>query len=167
MKLNKRGDKRGLSFRHGMTGTPIHTRWLNLMSRTLCKSDIGYKKYSKRGVCDHWLKFENFYEDMGSTFKKSLTLERIDNDKGYSKENCKWATKKEQANNRGNNKLITYQGVTLTAKQWSEKKGIPYGTLLARLRKGWSLYHALETLPLSNSESGFRSSLSKKGLLYN
>jgi len=74
---------------------------------------------------------------------EGLTLERIDNSKGYSPANCRWATYKEQLNNKRNNRRIKFNGVTLTVTQWAEKIGIPRFTLFARLRAGWSIAKAL------------------------
>lgn len=105
-----------------------------------------YKDYGARGitVCDRWLNsFENFFEDMGNRPSKNHTLERVDNNKGYSKENCRWATPKEQSNNRRSCKLIEYKGVEKTLKQWAEEFGLNYGNIHKRIYKsGWSIEDA-------------------------
>ena len=87
-------------------------------------------------MCDRWLKFENFYEDMGPR-PENTTLDREKNELGYFKENCRWATKREQANNSRHNRLISYNGETLTVSQWAERLGTNPKTLFTRLYAGW------------------------------
>jgi len=86
---------------HGMGGTPIYQTWANMVHRCTNPDDIGYSYYGGRGitVCDRWLKFENFFADMGIK-PKGLTIERKDNDLGYFKENCCWASMSDQSKNK-------------------------------------------------------------------
>lgn len=87
---------------HGMTGTRQHSIWKNMLNR--CRNENGkdYPRYGGRGitVCDKWLKFEGFWEDMSEGYSDELTLDRIDNDNGYNKENCRWATDVLQRHNK-------------------------------------------------------------------
>lgn len=86
---------------HGMSNTPEYNVWIDMIQRCTNLKKADYENYGGRGiaVCRRWLKFENFYEDMGER-PKELTLERIDNNKGYFPDNCKWGTKTEQARNQ-------------------------------------------------------------------
>ncbi len=86
---------------HGMRGNPLYAVWRAMRQRCNNTNDKAYKNYGGRGimVCHRWQKFENFFEDMG-VCPTGFTLERIDNDKGYQKNNCKWATRLEQARNK-------------------------------------------------------------------
>ena len=99
-----------------------------------------YKNYGGRGidVCPLWQEFVPFYDDMGSTWKKGLTLERMDNNKGYSPDNCKWATRKENCNNTRNTRIVLIKGVQYKFTEAVEKFGISIGVANARYKREWS-----------------------------
>lgn len=128
--------------KHGMSETPLYAVWEHMKRRCLCQSEKCYKDYGARGitVCDEWLDFEPFMEwSLESGYSPALTLDRIDNNKGYSPENCRWADKKTQANNRRNTICITANGITLPCAEWARRTGIPKNTLRARyVVMGWS-----------------------------
>lgn len=99
-----------------------------------------YDSYKGRGidVCDRWKdSFENFLEDMGPR-PIGMTLDRRDNNKGYSPENCRWATDEEQGNNKRGNVLLEIDGVIKTVSQWSRVSGISKTVIRSRMKKGWS-----------------------------
>lgn len=99
-----------------------------------------YNNYGGRGieVCDRWLGkngFENFLNDMGKR-PEGYSIDRIDNNIGYSPKNCRWASPKEQSHNKRNNKWYEYKGKRKLLKEWSKELGIPMRTLEERVRKG-------------------------------
>jgi len=125
--------------KHGMSKTRIHTIWIGMLSRCCSKQNLAYARYGGRGisVCERWRNsFLAFLADMGCPPSASHTLDRIDNDGPYSPGNCRWATAKEQANNRCSNIRVTNHGNTFTLQQWSEHTGIPYVTLYKRWHRG-------------------------------
>lgn len=139
------------NLKHGMYGTSTHKIWASMMQRCNNPNNTYYYCYGGRGiaVCERWHKFENFLEDMGER-PEGLTLERIDNNDGYYKDNCRWASPKEQARNRINSVDITYDGRTQCIAAWEEELGFKHGTLWMRVNKyGWSVDRAIET-PVGN-----------------
>jgi hypothetical protein len=107
-------------------------------------NDKDYPNYGGRGirVCESWLVFENFYADMGEA-PEGTTLDRINNDDGYSKENCRWATSNVQHRNKRTNQYISFQGETMTISDWAEKLNLQYSTLWRRLKRNLPLEKAL------------------------
>ena len=108
---------------HGMTGTTLHNRWLNMKSRCYNPKNKRYARYGGRGitVCQEWMDFTNFYNwSINNGFNESLTLDRIENDKGYCPQNCRWATQKLQANNRSSNDIFCIDGVSKTLSEWCD-----------------------------------------------
>lgn len=126
-----------------------YNSWAAMIQRCNNPNNISYKNYGAKGikVCKRWEKFENFIKDMGKKPSINHSIDRIDIRKGYSPNNCRWATRSEQANNTSRNRFITYNGTTMTLKQWSHKLGISQTTLAERLQK-WSIEKALTTYKL-------------------
>jgi hypothetical protein len=123
------------SVTHGMKKTRFYKIWQAIKTRCENPSWPGYSDYGGRGikVCDRWHKFENFRDDMHKSYKQNLTIERIDNNKGYSKENCRWASRKEQARNRRSNRIVSYQGRKMIFIELAELLGINYQSLYSKL----------------------------------
>ena len=136
--------KKGNNLKHGMFGTKIYGIWTQMKKRCFNKNCKVYKNYGGRGitVCKEWMKFENFYRDMGDR-PEGKTLDRIKNNLGYCKKNCQWATWEEQENNRRNNRFLTYNDKTQTVSQWAKELNINCSTLFGRVRNGWNTERAL------------------------
>lgn len=130
---------------HRMTGTPEYRAWMHMKNRCLDNTNPQYKDYGGRGisVCEAWLaSFQQFYADLGPR-PNGCSLDRINNNGNYEPANCRWATKIQQANNRTDNRFITYNNETLTLQQWSERLDMPH--LWSRLARGWSMDQAVKT----------------------
>lgn len=121
-----------------------------MKSRCLYEKDPSYSRYGKIGVkvCDRWLGYNGFWrflEDMGER-PKGFTLDRIDNSKGYSPENCRWADKFTQANNTRRNKFFTIEGVTRTLGEWIREVDVKSSTVRQRFYGlGWTIEKSLFT----------------------
>jgi hypothetical protein len=129
---------------HSVKHTKAFAAWRNMIGRCTKPHWGFWKDYGGRGITvdEKWLKFENFFADMGDP-SPELSLERLDNSKGYTKSNCVWANNKVQSRNRRANKKITFQGETYCVAEWAEKIGIPKSTLRKRLSEGWTIEQAL------------------------
>lgn len=116
--------------------------WQTIKERCYNKNSKGFDRYGGRGikVCDRWLeKFENFLEDMGRRPKNKTSIDRIDVNKDYCKENCRWADKYEQANNRTTNRILIIDGISDTVTNWARKYNFNDTTILERINRGYSL----------------------------
>ena len=125
---------------HGLSGTRQYDIWLHMRERVSNPNNPAWHNYGGRGitVCERWKKsFENFWSDMGATYKPGLQLDRINNDLGYSPENCRWTTSKYNNRNRRDNRLVSSPWGLVSVAELSEKSGINQGTLLSRIRLGW------------------------------
>lgn len=134
---------------HGMSGTRIYRIWNDMRTRCYSESHKSYPEYGGRGitVCDEWKNSSDSFIEwaLENGYNDSLTLDRIDNNKGYSPNNCRWATMKEQANNTRKNVVIKYNGEEKTISQWADELGINRNTLSNRIKRGWSVERAFET----------------------
>ncbi len=138
------------STKHGGSGGkhPLYKTWDGIKQRCLNKADHNYPGYGGRGIiiCSQWVAdFTVFVEDMGPRPSLSHSVERINNDGPYSPDNCKWATRLEQCNNRRDNLHITHNGRTQTLSQWAREYGVQGQTIIYRIRNGWPIEEALTT----------------------
>jgi hypothetical protein len=139
---------------HGMTRSSEYGIWASMKTRCYNPKAINFADYGGRGitVCDRWRdSFEAFHKDMGPRPSARHTMERIDNDLGYEPKNCRWASYREQGQNRRSSRLLTYNGETLTASEWSRKTGIGTSTIDMRLSKGWPVERVLTKPPRKGS----------------
>lgn len=132
---------------HSSPVTRSHTyrSWETMKSRCFNASDPSFKDYGARGiaVCYEWLNFERFLIDMGER-PRGTTLDRIDVNGDYKKDNCKWETAKKQQRNKRNNRLVTFEGEKMPLIVLAEKTGVPYQRLWERIvRHGWSAEDAV------------------------
>lgn len=132
---------------HGMSGERLYGIWFDMKRRCKDPQNKRYKRYGGRGitVCPEWRdSFEAFRDwSMANGYQDDLTIDRIDPDGPYSPENCRWATIKEQNNNRSNNRYITCNGKTLTLSGWSELTGLHRTTITRRMARGMSVEQSL------------------------
>lgn len=134
---------------HGMRSTPEYRTWSLMKDRCYNRKTPGFYKYGGRGitVCKRWRNsFETFYADMGPRPSTNHSIDRIDNDGAYSPDNCRWATKKQQARNRRTNLTITFNGETMTSVEWSKRLGGKEMLVSQRIRLGWTEEEAV-TIP--------------------
>ena len=139
--------------KHGHTtlswSSPTYKAWDGMLSRCKNKKTRGYENYGGRGisVCDRWLKFENFLEDMGEK-PAGLMLDRKDNNGNYEPGNCRWVDRITQNSNMRSNKMVTLSGITLTAAEWGRRLCISSSTIYNRIKAGRSPKEILR--PFSN-----------------
>lgn len=124
------------STKHGKTNTRLYNIWSAMKHRCYNENDNHYLSYGGRGikVCDEWLNdFQAFYNwSMNNGYKENLSIDRINNDKGYSPYNCRWADVETQTNNKQDTIKIAFNGLEYSIKQWSKILNTPYSTLVSR-----------------------------------
>ena len=122
--------------------------WESMLERCEYQKHKHFKTYGGNGitVCKDWHKYIPFAKwAFSNGYSPELTIDRIDNSKGYAPDNCRWVTYKQQANNKTTNVRLEYNGVSKTMSEWAELLGMNYTTLKERIRSGWSVEKALET----------------------
>lgn len=140
---------------HGKAGTRIYKRFYDMKRRCECKNQTGYERYGGRWIKCEWNSFEDFYKDMWESYERHVkrywerntTIDRIDSNWNYCKENCRWATVKQQNNNRNSNKKVTYNWRTYPSIiMMCEKLWLNYKRVKRRLSRWWKVKDAVEIL---------------------
>ena len=135
----KIGGKSKYGTKHGESKTRLYKIWSRMRWRCENAGATGYSEYGGRGitVCEDWHNFKAFRDwALENGYQQDLTIDRIDNSKGYSPYNCRWATRKQQANNRRNTVYATIDGVTKTLTEWAEFSGLSRSTINNRYHDG-------------------------------
>lgn len=124
---------------HGKTNHPLFKTWRGMLNRCENPNRAGFKDYGGRGiaVCERWRSFDAFYADMAPSWSPGLTIERDDNGKGYSPENCRWIPRSEQSRNRRFCVYIDTPSGRVTVNEASRIYGISFATLRGRIKRGW------------------------------
>lgn len=148
--LQKELRHRGPNTRHrhtvGAKRSPEHSSWSGMLERCLNPNNKLYPQYGGRGIsiCERWMTFENFFEDMGHR-PKGTTIDRYPNNDGhYEPGNCRWATAKEQARNTRATLFVEFNGRRTPLREVAEITGVKYMTLYQRLTNGWTLDRAVQ-----------------------
>lgn len=132
---------------HGRSDSPEHVAWSHMIQRCTNPSCAEYPNYGGRGitVCDEWRNAQRFLDDMGNRPSPEHSLERLNNELGYSKSNCVWATRHAQQRNKRTTRNVTWLGRTQCAKDWALEMGVNPHTFNERLRRGWTVERAMTT----------------------
>ena len=135
--------------KHGKSKSLVYKAWAAMKDRCFNPANTHYYAYGGRGisVCDRWRdSFDSFLADMGDR-PDGFTIERIDTNGDYEPGNCRWASRKEQQNNRRCNVRLEIDGVTKTISEWSEYSGVHRSVVVSRIRRGWTARDAVFTVP--------------------
>ena len=133
------------NLKHGLRGSPEYITWQAMRQRCLRESSPAFQRYGGRGIKidPRWNSFENFLADMGNRPSQQHSLDRKDNNLGYGPDNCRWATRVEQARNRRDNVVVELHGKLMKLPEACEALGYPLETIRKRLLAGWSVAAAL------------------------
>lgn len=147
--------------RRGGTQSRAYSCWNNLKSRAASNKTLEARKYAKRDltVCEKWKTFEGFLEDMGECPSPGHSIDRINNDLGYSKENCRWASHTEQQRNKSSNRLLEFNGRTMCVAEFAELVGAKYHAVAAKVRAGISPSEIMAHFQMKAECSGSTSGL--------
>ena len=145
---------------HGLSKSRLYGIWKDMKDRCERPSAVNYALYGGKGisVCEEWYDFSKFAKwSFEHGYSDNLTIDRIDGEKGYCPDNCRWVSWSEQQNNRRNNHMITVRGETDTLTRMAEKHNIPWWVVSSRIRNGWDEERAVLTpkryYPCRNSDA--------------
>lgn len=140
------GRKGCVKVKHGLARSPLYLCWQDIKRRCYDKSLWCYRLYGGEGklMCNEWRQsFKPFAEwAVSNGYREGLTIERIDNSKGYTPDNCRWATRKEQSRNRRTNRIIEFRGEAKCLQAWIDELGLSGNTVRTRLKRGWTVGEA-------------------------
>lgn len=136
-----------ITLKHGCWKSRLYNIWRGMLKRCYLATNKDYNRYGGRGItiCEEWKNdFKTFYAwAMANGYKDDLSIDRINVNGNYQPDNCRWLTNKQQANNKRNNKLITYNGETHNITEWANILCIPRYLIYYRLKANWSIEKAL------------------------
>lgn len=139
---------------HRKTHTKLYNIWYGIKQRCYYENSASYKYYGARGISmdNSWRNdFTAFYQwSLANNYHSDLQIDRIDVDGDYTPSNCRWVSRFTNVNNKRNNVLFKYEGVTKSAKEWARYFGINYKTVMTRLRRGWSFDETFEIIKRNN-----------------
>lgn len=141
--------------RHGNRYHPMWMRYKAMLDRCYKESNDQYRNYGARGitVCERWVNsFDDYVNDLGFPPSENHTIDRVDNNLGYSPENCRWATKKDQSVNRRVTKIVTVGGVSMSLADWSKSLGLKKSAVYGRIRNGWDVVRAVTHPPIARGK---------------
>lgn len=159
------------NYKHGLEGTRFCNIYRDMRNRCVNKKYSEYHLYGGRGIQCLWTDLLSFKRDMYESYlqhvnehgERNTSIDRINNDGNYCKENCRWATPAIQGANKRSNRLLTLNGETLTMTTWAKKYGIDVRRVHKRLLKGWTVEDAITKPITSASESGKRAARARWG----
>lgn len=131
---------------HGLSSSPEYKVWQQMKDRSFNQNNADYSAYGGRGIviCDEWRDdFQAFYDHTGPRPAPGLSVDRIDNGKGYEPGNVRWATIREQLLHTRRSRILTLNGRSQTMTEWAEELGMKFDTLHMRMHRGWSVERAL------------------------
>ena len=157
-KLQPQAGQMKITMGHNTKRRLFYQVWATMKKRCYNPKHDSYKNYGGKGIkiVDEWLSFDNFYNDMFPAYEIGLYIDRIDNDKDYSKVNCRWVTVRESNLNKSNVKIIGYMGIRDALSNWARFFEMKPDTLYSRIfRKGWDIERAFFTPIRKRSDYGY------------